>query len=131
MKRIKGRHKILLIFLLVFFTTAIGYSQNMLQREPGEELKEVARETVDMWTRELALSEKQAELMEDKIIEFAMKKDRVIQSKMREEIKTESLKELQIKEHQDMRNILSKPQFEKYLEITENRIKDLQRPVKK
>lgn len=130
MKRIKGQHKVLIIFLLVFFTTAVGYSQTMIQREPSEELKEVAKETTEMWTRELVLSPKQAELMEDKIIEFAMKKDRVIQSKMREEVKTESLKALQIEEHQEIRDILTKPQFEKYLAITENRIKDLQNPQK-
>lgn len=130
MKRIKGQHKVLIIFLLVFFTTAVGYSQTMIQREPSEELKEVAKETTEMWTRELVLSPKQAELMKDKIIEFAMKKDRVIQSKMREEVKTESLKALQIEEHQEIRDILTKPQFEKYLAITENRIKDLQNPQK-
>lgn len=122
MRRMKGRHKLLIIFLLLFFTTTISYSQNMLQQKPNKELEEVAREITEMWTTELALSTKQAELMEDKIIEFTMKKNEIIQSKMREEAKTEKLKALQVQEQRDMRNILTKPQFDKYLEILTERI---------
>lgn len=116
----------ILIFLLVFFTTAIGVSQALAQGVPSEDLKEVARETTEMWTRELDLTQEQADMMEKTIIAFAMKKHTVINSKMREEAKTRKLRSLQAQEHQEIQEILTKPQFAKYLSLTEKRIKNLQ-----
>lgn len=110
-------HKILLIFTIAFFTGIVGYGQNMLQGEPTQELKEMAEEKTDMWMEELALTSKQADLMENKIIEFAIKRERLLQSKMPEEAKTERLLALQELESRDMRDILTKPQFETYLAV--------------
>lgn len=117
--------------MLVFLTTAIGVSRVLAQGVPTEDLKEVVRETTEMWTRELGLTQEQAEMMEKTIMAFAMKKQTVINSKMREEAKTRKLKSLQAQEHEDIQEILSKPQFAKYLSLTEKRIKNLQQFRKK
>lgn len=116
-------YQLILVFSIAFFTTAIGISQTMTQQTPNKDLKEAARETANMWQKELALSDKQADLMEKKIIEFAIKKDRLIQSKMREEAKTERLRRLQELEYKDMRDILTKPQYDRYIALSKERIR--------
>lgn len=114
-------YRFIVILLTVGFTTATGYSQSMTQGEPTEEIREYADAETEMWKDELALTSKQEDLMEKKIIEFAMKKQELLQSKMQEEAKTERLKMLQISEHRDMRDILTKPQFERYIAIQQER----------
>lgn len=116
------KYRLVLFLAIALFTGVMAYSQSMTQQNPSPELEEVAEEKRDMWTRELSLTDKQALLMEKKIIEFAMKKDELIQSKMREEAKTARLQELQELEIRDMRDILTKPQFETYLAIKQEQI---------
>lgn len=120
--RILNKYVNLLIFTLFFFTAAIGYSQNKLQPEPNEELEKTAEETTEVWIKELGLTAKQARLMEKKIIEFAMQRYELVNSKMPEEEKTEKLKELQKLKSRDIRDILTKPQHERYLLIQRERI---------
>lgn len=108
---------ILLILFTALLFTHMGHSQNLLQGEPSQEIRETAEERVNTWTRELALTSKQADLMENKIIEFAMKRNEILNSKMREEVKTERLKRLQVLKNKDMRDILTKPQYERYVAL--------------
>lgn len=122
--RMKRNYQLIIVFTVAFLTTAVAVSQNMTQQDPDKELKEVAREAVVFWEKELVLSPKQVDLMEKKIIEFAIKKNRLIQSKMREEAKNERLAELQQLEYRDMRDILTEPQYEKYLKISKQRIQE-------
>lgn len=119
--KLRNIYRTLIILAVAVFTTATGYSQSMLQGEPSQEIREQADEAVDMWTDELSLTTKQADLMEKKIIEFAMKRQELLQSKMREEEKTERLKALQISEINDMRDILTGPQHERYIAIQRER----------
>ena len=112
---------VLLILFTALLFTDIGHSQNMLQGEPSQEIRETAEERVNAWTNELALTSKQADLMENKIIEFSMKRDEILNSKMREEAKTERLERLQVLENKDMRDILTKPQYERYLALQRER----------
>lgn len=129
--KIKRNYQLIIVFTVAFLTTAVAVSQNMTQQDPDKELKEVAREAVDFWEKELVLSPKQVDLMEKKIIEFAIKKNRLIQSKMREEAKNERLAELQQLEYRDMRDILTEPQYEKYLKISKQRIQEQKHKHKK
>ena len=103
-------------------TTAIIYSQR-LQGKTAEELREAVRETTEMWTETLELSERQAERMEEKIYEFAQKKNQLIYSKMREEAKIKRLRSLQRMENSEIAKILSRAQYEKYLALSQKRIK--------
>lgn len=124
--KIRNIYRTLVILAIAVFTTASGQSQNMLQGEPSQEIREQADEAVEMWTDELSLTTKQADLMEKKIIEFAMKRQELLQSKMREEEKTERLKALQISEINDMRDILTGRQHERYIAIQEERAQSQQ-----
>lgn len=114
-------YRTILLLAFVTFTAATGYAQSIIQGDPSMEIREQANEEVEMWKDQLSLTSKQEDLMEKKIIEFAMKREELLQSKMQEEAKTERLKLLQISEHKDMRDILTKPQFERYLAIQEAR----------
>lgn len=114
----------ILLFAIAFVLSSIGYSQTMTQNEPSPELEEIAKEKTDRWIEELSLTGKQAALMEKKIVEFAIKREELIQSKMQEEAKTKRLKALQELEYKDMRNILTKPQFERYLAIKQEHINE-------
>lgn len=121
--KISRKYQIIVFFTVAFLTTAMAVSQNLTQQDPDRELKEAAREAVKFWENELSLSAKQANLMEKKILEFAIKKNKLIQSKMREEAKTKRLKRLQELEYKDMRDILTGPQYERYLKLSKERIR--------
>ena len=124
--KFSSRTRIIFLFAIAFFTTAAVFSQNLIQPEPTEELEEVINQRVEEWEQELALTAKQYDLMRRKLVEFAIKKDRLLQSKMREEAKTAKLKELQMLENKDIRDILTKPQYERYILILTQRINNQQ-----
>ncbi len=100
-----------IIIFLLFFTGNLA-AQNLTQEEPGQSIREIAKERTNMWVKELALSAKQADLMERKIIEYTIKRTDLMQSKMHEEAKKERYIALQRLEEKDMRDILTGPQFE-------------------
>lgn len=103
------------ILLVISFTISTGQAQNTLQGEPSMEIKEMASEAASMWIKELALTEKQAILMEKELITYAMKKEALLQSKMQEEAKAKRLLILQKDENIAMREVLTNPQYERYL----------------
>lgn len=113
----------LLLTAISLFSTLTVVSQNMLQQDPNPALEEAAREKAEMWKDELALTSKQRDLMERKLVEFAIKKNRLLQSKMREDAKTERLKRLQVLENKDMRDILTQPQYDRYIVLLEKQIR--------
>lgn len=111
-----------LVFAFALFMTSAGYSQSPLQEEPSQDIRQMAREDADFWSKELGLTEKQEILMEKKITEFAIKKKELLQSKMQEESKAIRLLELQQAENRDMKNILTRPQHARYLVIQKQRL---------
>lgn len=126
MINIKRTHKLFLLFGIAFFITAVSFSQTIIQPEASRELEEAAKEQVAYWENELALTAKQLSLMEDKIIEFVFKKDKVLQSNLEKEVKTQKLVDLQILENRDMRDILTKPQYDRYIMLQKQNIKQQQ-----
>lgn len=114
--------KILLTFLLIVISGS-SYSQNILQGDAQRDLEIAAREAAERWTKELAMSAKQTALMEDKLVEYAIKKQEVLNSKMREELKTQRLLELEYAENQSMQDILTQPQFERYIFLLRQEVK--------
>ena len=109
----------LFAFTIALFTSTTAISQNLLQQNPDPKIEEMAQNRAEKWKDELALTTKQTDLIEKKLIEFGMKRERLLQSKMREEAKTERLLRLQTLENKDMRDILTKPQYERYIMLLE------------
>lgn len=113
------------LFVLIFFLATSGvYSQDYLQEEPSRELELAAAETAEMWQKELAMTTKQTALMKKNIIEFALHREELLQINLPEEEKTRRLVALEILEDKDLRDILTKPQFEKYLFLKEQKLKN-------
>lgn len=105
---------IFFLFTIAFLTSSLGFSQSIMQGNPTPEMRDAAEQKAAKWQDELALTSKQTDLMERKFIEFGMKKQRLLQSKMREDEKTRRLRRLQVLETKDMRDILTQPQFDLY-----------------
>lgn len=103
--------------------SSLGYSQNVLQGNVDRDLEQAARDAAERWTTELAMSAKQTALMEDKLVEYALKKQKLLNSKMREEAKTRRLLELEFAENKSMQDILTQPQYERYLFILKQEVK--------
>ena len=120
--KVQRTYKFILLFCIAFFTTAVAVSQTMTQPEASQELEAAAKEQVEYWENELSLTAKQALLMEDKIIEFVFKKDNVIQSDLEAQEKSRALIQLKELENRDMRDILTKPQFDRYLLLQKQKI---------
>ena len=106
--------KILMLFILIMSFQS-GNAQNILQGDANRDLEQKAQELADRWAEELSMTAKQTALMEDKLVEYALKKNTIIQSKINEEAKTRQLLLLQEAENKAMRDILTKPQHERYL----------------
>lgn len=113
--KIKNIYRIFLLCSFAFFTSATAISQTMMQPEPTQQMEEAAREETAFWENELSLTAEQMSLLEKKFVEFAIKRDRILQSKMREEVKTRHLYELEELENREVRDIITKPQYERYI----------------
>ena len=103
-----------MLFILIMSFQS-GHAQNILQGDANRDLEQKAQELADRWAEELSMTAKQTALMEDKLVEYALKKNTIIQSKINEEAKTRQLLLLQEAENKAMRDILTKPQHERYL----------------
>lgn len=122
-------HRQLLILITIVFASLFsynGYSQNLLQKEPSNEVRELADERSRMWAKELALSAKQQDLVEKKIIKYTMRRLEIQDAPIPIEKKTEDLLVLERLERGEMRDILTKPQFERYVFLEEQKSKERQ-----
>ena len=113
---------LLSLLIILFCATGNIFGQNMIQEEPSEKVREIAKERTNMWVKELAMSAKQADLMEKKIIEYTMKRTDLMNSKMNEDAKMKRLVALQIEEEKDMGDILTRPQYTKYKRLNKEGI---------
>ena len=114
MKTIKNLQLILALACTVLFTSVTS-AQDIMQNEPDREMELAARDEVERWEDELSLRAKQMMLMEKKFVEFALKRERVLNENIPEEEKLERLKDLKMLEMGEIRDILTKPQFERYV----------------
>ncbi len=115
-------HRQLLILITIVFASVFtynGYSQNILQKEPSDEVRELAEERSRMWTTELALSAKQQDLVEKKIIKYTMRRLEIQDAPIPAEEKIEQLLAVERLERGEMRDILTKPQFDRYVLLEE------------
>ncbi|SDL75463.1 hypothetical protein SAMN04488034_1109 [Salinimicrobium catena] len=117
----KPTKKLKLIFFTLFtlFTGSMAFSQAVGQPEPTRDLEMQVGREVARWEDELSLRAKQAALMERKYIEFALKREEVLKTDIPQETKIKQLVALKLQETRDMRDILTGPQYERYLELLE------------
>lgn len=112
-------HRLLvsLVFALLFNFPV--FAQDMTQNSATKEMEVAAKNEVQKWEEELSLRSKQMVLMEKKLVEFAIKRQKLMNRNISQDEKLESLKNLKILETREIRDILTKPQFDRYLRILE------------
>lgn len=114
MKNIKNLRLILTFALTVLFASMTS-AQDLMQNEPDREMEIAARNEVERWEDELSLRAKQMMLLEKKFVEYALKRERVLNENIPEQEKLERLTDLKMLEMGEIRDILTKPQFERYI----------------
>lgn len=114
MNKIKTLKLIAIVFFGLLMAPAT-FSQNMMQNQATPEMERAAVDEVQMWEEELSLTAKQMALMEKKVVEFIIKRQRVMNENIPEEQRLERLTDLKILETREMRDILTKPQYDRYL----------------
>lgn len=116
-----------LVILILLFLTASSSdlrAQSLIQGEPSKALEMAAQQTTDMWQRELAMSNKQAALMKINLIEFAMKREELLQMNLPAEEKTRRLIALEVLEDKDLRDILTRLQFDRYIILKQKKLEE-------
>ncbi|WP_423818363.1 hypothetical protein V5739_12060 [Salinimicrobium sp. TIG7-5_MAKvit] len=118
MKHIKILRLVLSLSFIVIFSS-IATAQDLTQKSNNPQLEMAAKERVQKWERELSLRAKQALLMEKKFVEFDIKREKLWKDNISEEERLDRLKNLKILETREIRDILTKPQFDRYLLVLE------------
>ena len=109
--------RISLISLAGLLVAGFVASQIYMNKKSREEIKDIAEELALLWKDRLFLDEEQTSKMEDLIIEYTIKKNEIINSSMNPIAQVRKLKGIQKAEHRNLGKLLSKEQFEKYLNI--------------
>ncbi|MCX2836529.1 hypothetical protein OQ279_00070 [Salinimicrobium sp. MT39] len=118
MKHIKILRLVLSLSFIVIFSS-LATAQDLTQNSNNPQLEMAAKERVQKWERELSLRAKQALLMEKKFVEFDIKRKKLWKDNISEEERLDRLKNLKILETREVRDILTKPQFDRYLLVLE------------
>ena len=118
MKPIKIVRLVLSLSFIVIFSS-IATAQDLTQNSNNPQIEMAAKERVQKWERELSLRAKQALLMEKKFVEFDIKREKLWKDNISEEERLDRLKNLKILETREIRDILTKPQFDRYLLVLE------------
>lgn len=99
-----------IIFITIY---TLGFSQDPIIQNNSESLESVAASITDKYNDELALDAKQFMLFQKKVEEFLIREEK-IHSNYKGEEKLNMLYKLRKAEALEMRNILTKPQFNLY-----------------
>ncbi|MHA6280809.1 hypothetical protein ACXYMT_11565 [Salinimicrobium sp. CAU 1759] len=109
----------LLGIIFTLFFSIDSSAQNIIQDDASRQVEMAAKERAEKWNDELALRAKQMVLLEKKFIEFDLKRLKVMDADISPEEKVERLKDLKILETKDIRDILTQPQYDRYLLLLE------------
>ena len=109
--------KNIMILCILLLGSVYTYGQDPFYQEPTPEAEELAKPLVLEYSKELGLSGEQELLVQQKLIEFVMKKEGVRNSTKSAKEKLQFLNQLNQIETGEMANILTRPQLMKYKKI--------------
>ncbi|PZD79337.1 hypothetical protein DNG35_02290 [Mesonia sp. K7] len=89
-----------------------------------EHIQERVENQVDYLAKELALSGKQYTLMKNKLLDFEMKEQKLVNSDLPLKEKNKSIAALDIEKIREVRDILTKTQYDKYVQIVKEQRKN-------
>lgn len=107
--------KLLVAAFFTFFISSSAFSQSIIQGDVSRDREAEARRLVEQWDDKLGLRAKQEMLMEKKFIEFAIKREKLFSLNLPPKEELEQLALLKLEETKDMHDILTKPQYDKYV----------------
>lgn len=113
----KLQNRIFLLGLAAVLIGGFAYSQYYIHEKNRKELRDVAREIAFNWKDKLGLSFEQTLMLEDIIIGFTILKNEILNSQEPKETIIQKLQKIQIREHKNLRKILSESQFDAYIGI--------------
>lgn len=87
----------------------------MLQGDVSQQREAEAKRLVEQLDLELELRAKQEMLMQKKFVEFALKRDEILKLNLPPREELEQLALLKLEETKDMHDILTKPQYDRYV----------------
>lgn len=109
--------RILLLGLSSFVIGGFVVSQIYIHKKNRKELTDIAREIAQNWKEKLDLTKEQAAYLENNIIEFTIRKNEIINSDAPQKNIISRLQKIQLREHKNLKKILTEPQFEAYTGI--------------
>ena len=110
--------KKLILLLITVFTFQLGQSQyrtDLAGASPRMEAR--ADKQAKKLTKKLGLNGEQPLLVRNKLTEFYVKKQEVIDADLSKEEKVDQIKALEINKLKEMRDILTQPQYEQLMEV--------------
>ncbi|MCM4159008.1 hypothetical protein FHG64_01935 [Antarcticibacterium flavum] len=113
----KKESRILLLGLAAITVGGFVYSQIYIHEQSRREIKEIANELALAWQEKLDLTLEQKLRLEDLIITYTIRKNAIINDSIPEYRKIQKLKKVQVKEHRNLKKILSDSQFNAYVGI--------------
>ena len=108
----------LIVIVVILLNTGSIFAQDAYFQEADQEVHEAAKKLVETYTPELVLSGNQLLQFESKVKEFLIRRSRVDAEQhmtTREQLKL--LKRISKQENAEMQNILTRPQFRRYVKI--------------
>lgn len=113
----KTGEKILLLGLTTAMVGGLVYSQIYFHNERRRDLKEIAGEIALTWQDKLNLTPVQTSQLEDIIISYTLRKNSIINSDLPAYKKIKRLQKVQVREHKNLKKILTGSQFNAYVGI--------------
>lgn len=94
-----------------------SFAQDVIQHPVEESIQMEARQQANELMQSLGLTTKQALLVEDKLIEFLVYKDKIVNSNRSADWKTKKLKALNVHKFSEMHDILTQIQYDTYVRL--------------
>lgn len=111
------KNKLIVLGLTTIAVGGFAYSQVFIRKKNRKDLILIAREIAFTWKEKLGLTLEQTQLLENIIIEFTIRKNEIINADKPEQEKIRRLQMVQVKEHNKLRKIFSKTEFDSYVGI--------------
>lgn len=111
----KIQKKHLFIGLATIMVGGFVYSQIYFQNEKRRDLREIASEIAQTWQEKLNLTPVQTSHLKDIIISYTLRKNIIINSDSPEYKIINRLKKVQVKEHRNLKKVLTEDQFNAYI----------------
>lgn len=114
-----------IVVLLIFMMGSFSLHAQFISKDIApEHIQERVENQVDHLAKELALSGKQYALMKNKLLDFEMKEQKLVNSDLPLKEKNESIASLDIEKVREVRDILTKIQYDKYVQIVKEQRKN-------